>query len=85
MYMYEIYTFYMPSTLPGVLHMLCNLILIIASCDTHIYFCLTNEKKKNGTLAGYLICLRSNGKEMEDALFGARCGSFKGHALFISE
>lgn len=52
----------------------------------YTYLFLFNKwKKKNGTLAGYLICLRSNGKEMEDALFGARCGSFKGHALFISE
>lgn len=63
MYMYEIYTFYMPSTLPGVLHMLCNLILIIALCDTHIYFYFKNGK--NETLAGYLICRRSKGKEME--------------------
>lgn len=63
MYMYEIYTFYGPSTMPGVLHMLCNLILIIALCNTHVYFYFTNGK--NETLADYLICLRSNGKEME--------------------
>ena len=56
--------FLCPDTLPGVLHMLCHLILIIALYDTHIYFYFTNEKK-NETLAGYLICPRSNGKEME--------------------
>lgn len=55
--------FICPASMPGVLHMLCHLILIIALCDTHIYFYFTNEKK-NDSLAGYLICQRSNDKEM---------------------
>ena len=56
--------FICPAIKPGVLHKLWLLILIIALCDTHIYFYFTNEKK-NDSLAGYLICPRSNGKEME--------------------
>ena len=63
MYIYEVYVLSMSRTMPGVLHMLCHLILVIALCDTHIYFYFTNEKKMR--LTGYLICPRSNGKEME--------------------
>ena len=44
MYIYEVCMLFMPRTMPGVLHMLCHLVFIIALCDIHIYINFTNEK-----------------------------------------
>lgn len=83
MYIYEVYVLSMPRTMPGVLHMLCHLILVIALCDTHIYFYFTNEKKNETHRLFNLPKVKWQGNG--DALFEARCVWFKGHAPFISE
>ena len=73
----------MARTMPGVLHMLCHLIFIIALCDTHIYFYFTNEKKYESHRLFNLPRVKWQGNG--DTVFEARCAWFKGQAPFISE
>lgn len=71
MYIYEVYVLSLPRTMPGVLHMLCHLILVIALCDTHIYISILQMKKNETPRLFNLpkVIWQGNG----DALFEARC------------